>query len=121
MDEKLNALRAEHWKRVLHSYNLAWQETGITKAAWCMQNGIGIKSLYRWQRILRLEAADQLLPVRQDIVPVQVAPSPRTVFQSEPTSNKDVGEITVEKDGIIIRLPTSTPAEYLVTLARGMR
>lgn len=120
MDKKLNALKAEHWKQVLHRYNLARQETGISKTEWCNQNGIGVKSLYRWQKALRLEAAEQLLPVQQDIVPVEVASCPQSALQPYSAAGNTTGEITFGKNGIIIRMPTVTPPEYLLALVKGL-
>lgn len=120
MDKKITAIKAEHWKQVLHSYNLAQQETGISKTDWCAQNGIGIKSLFRWQRILRSEAEEQRSRQKQEIVPVQIVSYPEPGYAESASHSNIPNEIILGKDGIILRFPMSISAEYLLTMVRGI-
>lgn len=58
MDPKTHELRREHWRKIIFECNN--REPGVTKREWCRSNGIGIKSLYYWQRQFRSEAVSSL-------------------------------------------------------------
>ncbi|MDD6547662.1 MAG: hypothetical protein PUF40_01880 [Blautia massiliensis] len=47
-------MRRQQWLDISQACNAS----GLTKKAWCEQNGINIKSFYYWQRQLRHETYD---------------------------------------------------------------
>ena len=52
MDRSTTEVRMAQWTKLLQQ----WAESGMTKKDWCQQNGISQKSLYYWQRKIRLNA-----------------------------------------------------------------
>ena len=52
MDKITHQVRAEHWARILNEC----MNSGMSKTAWCRENGISEKQFFYWQRILRREA-----------------------------------------------------------------
>lgn len=54
----------------------AWQNSGLTKSAYCRQHGLNIKTFGRWCRLARHAADTRELP----LIPVQL--------QAEPTASE---------------------------------
>lgn len=54
MDKITSDVRHKQWLDIIHACNAS----GLTRKAWCEQNGINIKTFYYWQRQLRREAHD---------------------------------------------------------------
>jgi len=54
MDKITSDIRHQQWLDIIHACNAS----GLTKKAWCEQNGINIKTFYYRQRQLRREAYD---------------------------------------------------------------
>ena len=80
----------------------AQQESGMTVAAYCAQNGINIKTYYYRLRKVR----EQCLESEPAIVPVTVS-----------RSNSD---IRIEKNGLQISLPTDVSADTLLALVHEL-
>ena len=51
MDKITHQARVEQWTNIINEC-LA---SGMTKTAWCKQNGISDKAFFYWQRIIRKE------------------------------------------------------------------
>lgn len=49
MDQKTHLVRMEQWAPIIKECCAS----GLSKRAWCMQNGIKVKQFYYWQRKLR--------------------------------------------------------------------
>ena len=49
MDQKTHLVRMEQWAPIIKECCAI----GLSKRAWCMQNGIKVKQFYYWQRKLR--------------------------------------------------------------------
>lgn len=72
MDKITAEVRHQHWLDIIHACNAS----GLTKKAWCEQNGIRIKTFYYWQRQLRREAYDagiNALPASPEVTFAEVA------------------------------------------------
>lgn len=50
----------------------AWQDSGLTKSAYCRQSGLNVKTFARWCRLAR-QAADSGAPA---LIPVRLQPEP---------------------------------------------
>lgn len=57
MDQEVNIIRTENWKRLIMEAN----RSGLSKSEWCRQNGINIKTFFYWQRKIRLMEAEKVL------------------------------------------------------------
>ena len=62
MDKITHKMRHEYWERVITECN----QSGMQKKDWMQLHNINPKSFYRWQKILRHEAATTLLSSEQD-------------------------------------------------------
>ena len=80
----------------------AQQESGMTVAAYCAQNGINIKTYYYHLRKVR----ESCLESEPTIVPVAV---PRAT-----------SDIRIEKNGLQISLPTNISADTLIALVHEL-
>ena len=72
MDKTTSNVRRKQWLDTIQACNAS----GLTKKAWCEQNGIKLKSFYYWQRQLRREAYDAQaasLPAKADVTFAEVA------------------------------------------------
>lgn len=50
MDKITSDVRHKQWLDIIHACNAS----GLTRKAWCEQNGIKIKTFYYWQRQLQI-------------------------------------------------------------------
>ena len=57
MDQEVNIIRIENWKRLILEAN----NSGLSKTEWCRQNNISSKTFFYWQRKVRLMEAQQAL------------------------------------------------------------
>lgn len=90
--------------------------SGQSKRQWCKDKGINYSSFMRWQARLRDELAGQIME-EQAIVPVKIAaPIPIDV----PAQTMPLSEIRLQKDKLVIQLPSSLPAEYILAIAKGL-
>jgi hypothetical protein len=58
MDKKINDVRRDQWRRIVSE--CLSRDPGLSKAQWCKDNGIRIRSFMYWQRKFRLEAVEQM-------------------------------------------------------------
>ena len=58
MDQKVNEIRNEQWRKTVHE--CINRDPKISKRQWCEDNGIKFRSLMYWQRKFRLEALAQM-------------------------------------------------------------
>lgn len=57
MDQEVNIICTENWKRlIMEAYR-----SGLSKSEWCRQNDINIKMFFYWQRKIRLMEAEKVL------------------------------------------------------------
>ncbi|MGN0263706.1 MAG: IS66 family insertion sequence element accessory protein TnpA [Oliverpabstia sp.] len=57
MDQEVNIIRIENWKRLILEAN----NSGLSKTEWCRQNNISSKTFFYWQRKVRLMEARKAL------------------------------------------------------------
>ena len=57
MDQEVNIIRIENWKRLILEAN----NSGLSKTEWCRQNNISSKTFFYWQRKIRLMEAQKAL------------------------------------------------------------
>ena len=57
MDQEVNIIRIENWKRLILEAN----NSGLSKTEWCRQNNISSKTFFYWQRKVRLMEAQKTL------------------------------------------------------------
>ena len=69
MDQKTHLVRMEQWAPIIKECCAS----GLSKRAWCMQNGIKVKQFYYWQRKIRRQDAARFL---EEASPAQVETSP---------------------------------------------
>lgn len=70
MDKKINDVRRDQWRRIVSE--CLSRDPGLSKAQWCKDNGIRIRSFMYWQRKFRLEAVEQM-DNRQNTLPPRAA------------------------------------------------
>ena len=70
MDKKINDVRRDQWRRIVSE--CLSRDPGLSKAQWCKDNGIRIRSFMYWQRKFRLEAVEQM-DNRQNTLPSRAA------------------------------------------------
>ena len=68
MDKITSDVCRQQWLDIIQACNAS----GLTKKAWCEQNGINIKSFYYWQRQLRHET--------YDVQSAALSPEPEVTF-----------------------------------------
>ena len=57
MDQEVNIIHIENWKRLILEAN----NSGLSKKEWCRQNNISSKTFFYWQRKVRLMEAQKAL------------------------------------------------------------
>lgn len=57
MDQEVNIIRIENWKRLILEAN----NSGLSKTEWCRQNNISSKTFFYWQKKVRLMEAQKAL------------------------------------------------------------
>ena len=119
MGTQYQRLKRSRWMELVQECN----RSGQSKRQWCLANHISYTSLCRWQKLLREELAESILetapavPVAsQAIVPVCIQPPLAAPIES-PTAS----EILLEKNGLLVHLPSDISAEYLVSVIRGLQ
>lgn len=85
MDKITSDVRRQQWLDIIQACNAS----GLTKKAWCEQNGINIKSFYYWQRQLRHEA--------YDVQSAALSPEPEVTFAeiAVPSSPQNIVDQTM--------------------------
>lgn len=58
MDHQISDIRAANWKKLVNNAISSGKEIRI----WCRENNISERQFYYWQRKLRLEEAQKLMP-----------------------------------------------------------
>ena len=89
MDKITSDVRRQQWLDIIQACNAS----GLTKKAWCEQNGINIKSFYYWQRQLRHET--------YDVQSAALSPEPEVTFAeiAVPSSPKNIVDQTMTIGG----------------------
>lgn len=120
METQYQRLKRSRWMELVQECN----RSGQSKRQWCLANHISYTSLCRWQKLLREELAESILEAApavpattsQAIVPVCIQP-PLAI----PTESPTASEILLEKNGLLVHLPSDISAEYLVSVIRGLQ
>ena len=115
MDRITHQVRAEHWTKIMNECI----NSGMSKTAWCRENGISEKQFFYWQRILRREAfessQDPSLPAtvgpHQELAP---APQRRVAFteiklpaSSQNTVPDFYPDLVIRKGSLILEISNS--------------
>ncbi len=93
-----------------------WQQSTLSQRAFCEQTGLKFATFDYWRRALIAEQAVESLVASQSqqpgmgLLPVQVTSAP-----SAPT-----GLVLRSPQGWELRLPSEVPADWLLTLLRGL-
>lgn len=88
----------------------ACNRSGVPKRQWCAEHGISYSTFMRWQRALRNELAGEIMTA-QAVVPLKIEP--------QTACGLSVQEITIQKDGISIRLQGAS-SDFVVAIVRGL-
>lgn len=123
MSEKYYTLKKQKYLELIQECG----RSGKPKRQWCRENGIAYSTFMRWQKQLREEAAGHILAQREEnsaqIVPLQIQPSAAQTIEALPAGSYASAarqEIRIQKDGLLLILPASTSADYLVSVMRGV-
>jgi transposase len=98
-----------HWRKRV----LAFERSGLTRRAWCAQEGVAAATLDYWRARIRnlAERSDQSL------VPIVVSQAPKT--QARPAAASAV-EIDLG-GGLRLRADAQVDAQWLANVLRGLR
>ncbi len=116
MSDEYRSLKKQHYLNLIQECT----RSGKNKREWCAENGIKYSTLMRWQNILRDELAGQIIE-RQAIVPVTITPPPMITSPEQHAASATQSEICIETGSLSVHLPASIPADYLLTIIRGLR
>ena len=119
MDKITHQVRAEHWARILNEC----MNSGMSKTAWCRENGISEKQFFYWQRILRREAyeasqdpslpavteAGQLSAVQQSVSFAEI----KLPAVSSDASSVFHPDLVIRKWKFVLEISNSASAELL--------
>lgn len=119
MDKITHQVRLEHWTKLLNEcYN-----SGMTKKAWCEENGVSAKQFFYWQRRVRAAAYEQsrgsdLPAVVEETAGIteqkQVPFAEITLAAPEPeASSAFQPDVVIRKEAFTIELSNSASAELL--------
>lgn len=87
----------------------AFERSGLTRRAWCLQEGVALSSLDYWRRRLRIEET------KQTLVPIVVADVSSLRGSTAP------GVIELEFAGVRMRADAGVDANWLCSVLRGLR
>ena len=114
MDNSTYNVRLEQWTSLVQSCS----DSGLTKAEWCRQNNIKIKTYYYWEKRFVTEATQQLsLPA-----PTQAGLLMRVNPETMPSDEMGtVGSgITIRHGESVITLPAGSSAEAVAELVKAL-
>lgn len=112
MDKITHKVRREQWLGIINEC----LSSGMSKTAWCKQNGISDKSFFYWQRKLRLEAAD---PEQLPAVPT-VGTLPQTFIEVRPAPGRKEQhfhpDMIIRKGDVVLEISNSVSPDLLSLL-----
>ncbi len=111
MDKITHKMRHEYWERIITECN----QSGMQKKDWMKVHNINPKSFYRWQKILRDEAAITLLSPEQDKFLELKSPD-----LPEMTTPFDGCSAMIRKGNVSIEINDSITDEFLSRIIRVM-
>ena len=102
MDKVTNDYRLTHWAALIKECS----ESGLSKADWCSQHNIPLKTYYYWQRKVRNSYAESLpaslptAPQKTSFAEIVLAPDTKTAEHCSPATPPDAvirtGTLTIE-------------------------
>lgn len=111
MDKITHEMRLNQWKQLIQECN----NSGLSKHAWCKQNGVNEKQFYYWQRKIRQELYElQTVSSTQPAVFAEV-PTPET-YNTENIPNVSVAAAVIRKDGLSVEISEGISSELLLRL-----
>lgn len=111
MDKITHKMRHEYWERIITECN----HSGMQKKDWMQLHNINPKSFYRWQKILRHEAATTLLSSEQDKFLELKAPDLPGMIKPF-----DECSVMIRKGNVSIEIDDSITDEFLSRIIRVM-
>lgn len=116
MDNITHEMRLQQWQEIISNCNAS----GMSKKAWCEQNGIGQKTFYYWQRRVRQEVYHQMnpLPSATKQPPVPVFAEIQSV--AENTSMNRESPAVIRKGDIAIEISDNVSAGLLSRLMEAL-
>ena len=121
MDKITHQVRAEHWAKIMNECI----NSGMSKTAWCKENGIPVKQFFYWKRILRREAFEnsqnsslpstvgphqELAPATQRTVSFTEIKLPASSQSTAPVFHPD---LVIRRGGLILEISNSASDELL--------
>jgi transposase-like protein len=107
MSKRMDAAKAQQWLERIE----AFEQSGLSRRAWCTRAGINVNTLDYWRVRLRKRGHDKTCrPANGAVVtaiPVQVAVA--------------TASLTVRWGDIELHVPGSMPSAWLVALIRDLR
>ena len=85
----------------------AWQDSGVSAAAFCRARGLEYSQFVYWQRVLRASMVDE----PRSLVPV--------VVQSSTPMHAMALELSLPH-GVQVRVPLGFPSDEVIALVRGL-
>lgn len=118
MDQQTHIVRMEQWAPIIKECCAS----GLSKRAWCKQNGIGIKQFYYWQRKIRNYSYD--LAVTTGSISEATQPKfvelPGSDAATEHNENvKFIPAMIIKSSKITIEI-SNTASKELLSLIGGM-
>lgn len=118
MERITHQMRRERWSKII-SECLA---SGMSKTAWCRQNGISDKAFFYWQKILRQEAYALAVPENNPSSLTSLQQSAAIPFvelklEQDPSLNSVYNgfkpDAVIQADGLLIGLTNAASPELI--------
>ena len=106
MSKRIDAAKAQQWLERIDAY----EQSGLSRRAWCVQTGISVNTLdYLRVRLRKRGPAESSLPASSPVtaIPVQVATAPAS--------------LTVRYGDVELHVPGAVPSTWLAALIRDLR
>lgn len=106
MSKRIDAAKAQQWLERIDAY----EQSGLSRRAWCAQTGISVNTLDYWRvRLRKRDHTKSGRPASNPVtaIPVQVAAA--------------VSSLTMRYGDVSLDLPGSVPSTWLAALIRELR
>lgn len=104
MDQCTHEVRSEYWKNIISQCQA--RPAGQTASQWLKENGIVEQTYYRWQRILRQKAYEEIstslpVPVSENEVAFAEVKFSNQTYSNTPATDASVHPVAVIKTDTI--------------------
>jgi len=110
-------IRLQEWRKIIKEC----RNSGKSRAAWCNENNINIKTYYRWQTIIGKEASQQLTDCNErNLNPLERAARPVFAKISMPESSYEKVAIRICHNGADMKIYSGADSKIIEAAMRAL-